>query len=146
MAEYCTISDLERRSSPDYVKSLSDDKGRDLLDSTLLGEIVDDAGVIIDQKLTTRYDVPFTAPIADIIVLICADITLYNLSLRRFRNKIPSEITDKYESALSLLEQIRTGKMTIIGLTEKTHATGPIAYNKDADDRVITDTLLGKML
>ena len=146
MAEYCTISDLERRSSPDYVKSLSDDTGRDLKDSEMLGEIIEDAGVIIDQKLTTRYTVPFSVPIADIIVLICADITLYNLSLRRFPNRIPDEIKEKYKSALMLLEQIRTGKMTIIGLAEITHATGPIAYNKDKDDRVITDTLLGKML
>lgn len=72
------------------------------------------ADALIDDTLSEIYTVPFTAPIPYTIVNIAEALTRYELySLR------PSDdVTDQYERALNLLEQLATGKLKLAGVTQ----------------------------
>lgn len=103
---------------------------------------IEQADNLIDTYLSGRYALPLTAtPVS--IADASANLALCNLYLRRHEMETPAGIEKRRKQVIEWLQSVQRGDVNIPELySEK----GPFALSsKTADDRIFTDSLLGKM-
>ena len=112
---YCTITDISKVAEVSFLLRLADDSGTasDLTGAEVQAAIVEamaQADAEIDTYLATRYTLPLTT-IPAIITRLSARMTVYYLTLRR---QAPDEKwKDVYDRAVTMLEQMAAGKISI---------------------------------
>lgn len=111
---YCTIDDLRKQSSNEFLIRCTDDAGTDEIDQAIVDEKINDAQTEIDSYCRAQYPVPFQV-VPGLIRKLTVDITLYNLVSRRgFAEDSPDVILVKrYRDAVKLLENLAKGIVTI---------------------------------
>ena len=114
------------------VTDLSDDSGVGALDSDVVARAIDDADAEIDGYLGSRYSLPLASTPA-ILRKLSVDVAIYNLYSRR-GNTIPEIRTARYEKAMTLLDGIRAGDVSLGASSPSADDdTGPAATTYKAD-------------
>lgn len=122
---YCTIDDLRKQSSDDFLLRCADDDGTGEIDQVIVDEKINDAQMEIDSYCRSQYSVPFQV-VPGLIRKLTVDIALYNLISRRgFDEDSPDVILVKrYRDAIKLLENLAKGVVTV-GLVAATGDPSP---------------------
>jgi phage gp36-like protein len=111
---YCTIDDLRKQSSDEFLLRCTDDDGTGEINQTTVDEKIEDAQMEIDSYCRAQYPVPFQV-VPGLIRKLTVDIALYNLvSKRGIDEDSPDAILVKrYRDAVKLLENLAKGIVTI---------------------------------
>ncbi len=110
---YCTEDDLKKVIPEEIIIQLTDDVDPiDTIDPAIVDEMIAQADDEIDTYVVAKYDVPLAAPVPPIIRSISCDITVYKLYRRRME-EIPETRDTSYRDAVTLLKEIRDGKMPL---------------------------------
>lgn len=113
---YLTAAQLDAAISDLGQAQLTAESGS-TIDSTILTEVITQASSRIDMYLAARYTVPVTgdSTALAILVTIAVPIATYLLYKRRLIAGKNDEITEDYKRALSELEMLRDGKLSLPG-------------------------------
>ena len=111
---YCTIDDLKKQSSDDFLIRCTDDEGTGEIDQTIVDEKIEDAQMEIDSYCRAQYAVPFQV-VPGLIRKLAVDIALYNLVSRRGIDEDSPDaiLVKRYRDAVKLLENLAKGIVTI---------------------------------
>ncbi|HOT30135.1 MAG TPA: DUF1320 domain-containing protein [Candidatus Ozemobacteraceae bacterium] len=141
---YCTSEDIEKHLPEVELIQLTDDAGTGAIDAALVTEAVETGDAIINGYLSTRAVTLPLNPVPKLINAISIDLAIWALYNRRFSQKLPENVTERYENALKLLQQIQSGKLSW-GSAEAQPAL-PAEYRTDArrTDRIFPKTVLDK--
>lgn len=115
---YATPQDMEKSFSVrDLVALTNEDASATTIDADKLQSQLDDATLLIDTYLESRFSLPF-APgrVPKVLRLICQDIAMYRLQSLRPLHDI-EDARKRYEDQLKVLREIRDGTLTL-GLAE----------------------------
>lgn len=112
---YCTLDDLLDKVSEDVLIDITTDGGIDdvAIDENTVNKAIAGISALIDSFAKKKYQVPFS-PTPTIINKLAVDLTLYELfSDRGIDEERDKNIIRKYKTAMSLLEKIASGALTI---------------------------------
>jgi len=119
MTEYCTIDDMTLRFGESELASITDRSNADnpIVDDDIVNQAIKDASGKMDAELLMRFEQP-KKPFSTVLNLICCDIARWLL----YEDSLDEEniIQRRYERALSLLSNIASGTLYVVGLVEKT--------------------------
>ena len=123
---YCTATQLQAAISNKGQAQLSADAGT-TIDSTIVGEVISQASAQIDLYLGGRYTVPITSGTAALAYLVtaCVKISAYYLLKRRFISGKYDEFRSDYEDTIEELKEIKSGAMSLPGITSTAVDTDP---------------------
>ena len=123
---YCTVDDLRKQSSEEFLLRCTDDDGAGEINQAIIDEKISDAQMEIDSYCRTQYAVPFET-VPGLIRKLAVDIALYNLvSKRGIDEESPDVILVKrYRDATKLLENLAKGIVTIGPITDGGPAPQP---------------------
>ena len=133
---YCTESDLLSLIPVQELAELTTDSG-DTPDSQVVAEAIDRADAEIDAYLGSRYTLPLN-PVPDQVKGLSMDMALYHLYSRR--SLAPPVRRQKYEAALSLLQQIAAGEAVVEGASELLTETAQVESEFSSAPRVFSRT------
>lgn len=133
---YCTESDLLSLIPQKELAELTTDAG-DTPDSQMVAEAIDRADAEIDAYLGSRYALPLT-PVPDQVKGLSIDMALYHLYSRR--SVAPPVRRQKYEAALSLLQQIAAGEAVVEGASELLTETAQVESEFSSATRIFSRT------
>ena len=140
---YCTLADIQSTVPENDLIELTDDSlPPATVDQVKVDRAISDAGVLIDGSLRGRYSLPL-APVPGLINTLAVDLAIYRLYSRRIKLQPPEVVGERHKEALKLLEQIRSGRISLgtenTGGTPTPDAGGP---QVNAPDRIFSrDTL-----
>lgn len=138
---YITQDDILVKITLDDLISLTDDTGDNIVDTTILSSIINDVDIYINQMVNKYFDVPFTtAP--DIVKYHAVNLCIYGLYYRRDPGQIPEAVILRYDETLLFFENVKTGKNSIYGATDKT-VSAPIIEVTDVTTYMDEDSLEG---
>lgn len=117
---YCDLAGLKLARQETDLIELTDDAGT-------LGEVNEDvtndaiarADSEIDAALAVRYTLPLD-PVPAILSRLSVDMTMYHLYARKRDTEIPEFIQARYRDCQKLLDQIKTGGISLGAGTGKT--------------------------
>jgi phage gp36-like protein len=120
---YCTLADLQLAIPLQTLIALSNDAQPDLsyggpsVPPQLVMEVIEDrvrqAEEVVDAHLRGRYTLPLL-PVPTVIKDIAIKLARHELYARRPEGgDLPDAVTRTYKASMSMLEQIRDGKLTI---------------------------------
>lgn len=111
---YCTIDDLKKQSSDEFLIRCTDDEQTGEINQETVDEKIDDAQMEIDSYCRAQYSVPFQA-VPGLIRKLAVDIALYNLVSRRGIDEDSPDVilVKRYRDAVKLLENLAKGIVTI---------------------------------
>lgn len=135
---YSTLDDIKKLIPEEIVIQLTDDEDLGAVNQARVDEAIAQADAEIDSYCGTKYSVPFSSPVPDIVKKISVDIAIYNLYSRKVE-KIPDTRADRYKNAIRQLEGISKGLISI-GEAEAPAPTtqGSPETNKETNDRIFT--------
>jgi phage gp36-like protein len=134
---YHTLDDLIATLSADTVTQLTDDGDISEIDTSVTDAKAAAAATTIDSYVGTRYSFPLPS-VPGILKEVSLGLTVYELYFRRMGENIPKSIRERRDTAISILEHIRDGKMRLF----ETDKSGTMLVNKTAADRLFSrDTL-----
>ncbi|HNW34276.1 MAG TPA: DUF1320 domain-containing protein [Candidatus Ozemobacteraceae bacterium] len=141
---YCTSEDIAKHLPEVELIQLTDDAGTGAIDAALVTEAVETGDAIINGVLSTRAVTLPLNPVPKLINAISIDLAIWALHNRRFSQKLPENVTERYQNAIKLLQQIQSGKLNW-GSSEAQPAL-PAEYRTDArtTDRIFSRTVLDK--
>ena len=151
MADYLTKTGLKNSIDNTVMLQLLDDTQNavDLDDATVTANMdkgIDIVTAKVNSYIQKQYDIssldPTVSMILEYLALACFKYWLWGR-----RGKIPSDVTDEYNSAISQLEKIATGE-SVIGSSEIEDVSNTIELASETDSpRIYTteelDSLLG---
>ena len=142
---YCTREDSGKHLPEVGLVRLTDDADTGEVDEALVTEAVETGDSIINGYLATRDVTLPLNPVPKLINTISIDLAIWALYNRRFSQKLPENVTERYQNALKLLQQIQSGKLSW-GSAEAQPAL-PAEYRTDArrTDRIFPKTVLDKL-
>lgn len=111
---YCTVDELRRQSSEEFLIRCTDDAGENKIDLMIVDEKIGDAQMEIDSYCRTQYPVPFQT-VPGLIRKLTVDIALYNLVSRRGLDEDSPDVilVKRYRDAVKFLENLAKGIVTI---------------------------------
>ena len=107
---YATLQNLIDQFDEREVIALADRDGDGVADAAVVDYALQRASNTIDAYLAARYPLPLTA-VPEQLVDICCDITRYRLCGAGVTET--EEVRNRYKDALTMLGQIRDGKLDI---------------------------------
>lgn len=111
---YCSLDDLQLAIPPQTLVWLSnDDESATTVNAGVVEQAVAQAEELIDGFLRGRYNLPLS-PVPTIVKDMTVNLARHWLYARRPEgNELPDAVVRTHKSAMSLLETIRDGKLTI---------------------------------
>lgn len=111
---YCSLDDLQLAIPPQTLIWLSnDDESATAVNAGVVEQAVAQAEELIDGFLRGRYNLPLS-PVPTIVKDMTVNLARHWLYARRPEgNELPDAVVRTHKSAMSLLETIRDGKLTI---------------------------------
>lgn len=111
---YCSLDDLQLAIPPQTLIWLSnDDESATTVNAGVVEQAVAQAEELIDGFLRGRYNLPLS-PVPTIVKDMTVNLARHWLYARRPEgNELPDAVVRTHKSAMSLLETIRDGKLTI---------------------------------
>lgn len=111
---YCSLDDLQLAIPPQTLIWLSnDDESATAVNVGVVEQAVAQAEELIDGFLRGRYNLPLS-PVPTIVKDMTVNLARHWLYARRPEgNELPDAVVRTHKSAMSLLETIRDGKLTI---------------------------------
>ena len=111
---YCSLDDLQLAIPPQTLIWLSnDDESATAVNVGVVEQAVAQAEELIDGFLRGRYNLPLS-PVPTIVKDMTVNLARHWLYTRRPEgNELPDAVVRTHKSAMSLLETIRDGKLTI---------------------------------
>lgn len=111
---YCTIDDLRKQSSDEFLNRCTDDAGSGEIDQSIVDEKIMDAQTEIDSYCRAQYPVPFQV-VPGLIRKLAVDIALYHLMSRRGFDEESADaiLVKRYRDAVKILENLAKGIVTI---------------------------------
>ena len=107
------------------------------LANTNIEEAMDKADAMVDMHLGSRYSVPLSAPIPNIIRSLSEEIATYYIVVDNILGGSvvnPFELVDdRYKKAMKMLEKLASGKLALSGVTAIQGETSRV-YDKAADE------------
>jgi phage gp36-like protein len=134
---YCAYADIKKNLPEETLVQLTDDEGVGTVNQVRISEAIAQADAEINSYLGTKYTVPFTAPIPDIVKQLSIKMSIYHLYSRRME-EIPKTRVDRYNNSLRILEKIAAGSISIGAATEPEGESDQIKASTSAEDRVFT--------
>lgn len=105
---YIVYADLTESLSEAQLLQLADDEKTGAQVTDRVTRVIISAEGIINGYLQSRYVVPVTGTIPDIMQKWAVDIAKYFLYQRR---RVPEDVRQAYEDAMAMLRDVSTGKM-----------------------------------
>lgn len=134
---YCTQTDIEqRRISTATLIQLTDDADTGAVDAAVVAGAITEAAGMVDGFLRGRYPLPLN-PVPEIITTIALDVSVYYLYARKPEFDPPEAVSDRYKSALVLLQRIQDGKMPLYE-TSTPPAAGPSVVSYSGPERLFS--------
>lgn len=134
---YCTQTDIEqRRISTATLIQLTDDADTGAVDAAVVAGAITEAAGTVDGFLRGRYPLPLN-PVPEIITTIALDVSVYYLYARKPEFDPPEAVSDRYKSAVALLQRIQDGKMPLYE-TSAPPATGPSVVSYSGPERLFS--------
>jgi phage gp36-like protein len=134
---YCTLQDILDDLTEKVVAQLSNDNDPNSVNNELVTKYIIDSTQLIDGFLRSRYPLPLVKD-HSILKKVCIDIVKYELYKRR--GKVFDSVQNLYKDAMSILEKIQKGMIT---LDEGTPETRPgfyyVSERKPVFDKEILD-------
>ena len=126
---YCTVVDIQNIVPEQDLIELTDDTlPPAMVDQDRVDRAISDAGELIDGSLRGRYTLPLT-PVPGLINTLAVDLAIYRLYSRRIKLTPPEVVGERHKEALKLLEQIRSGRISLgtenVGGDPTPNAGGP---------------------
>ena len=111
---YCSLDDLQLAIPPQTLIWLSnDDESATAVNAGVVEQAVAQAEELVDGFLRGRYNLPLS-PVPTIVKDMTVNLARHWLYARRPEgNELPDAVVRTHKSAMSLLETIRDGKLTI---------------------------------
>ena len=110
---YCTLADIQSTVPENDLIELTDDSlPPATVDQVKVDRAISDAGELIDGSLRGRYSLPL-APVPGLINTLAVDLAIYRLYSRRIKLSPPEVVGERHKEALKLLEQIRSGRISL---------------------------------
>ena len=111
---YCSLDDLQLAIPPQTLIWLSnDDESATAVNAGVVEQAVAQAEELVDGFLRGRYNLPLS-PVPTIVKDMTVNLARHWLYTRRPEgNELPDAVVRTHKSAMSLLETIRDGKLTI---------------------------------
>jgi len=134
---YCAYTDLKKNLPEEALIQLTDDEGVGTANQGRISEAIAQADAEINSYLGTRYTVPFTVPIPDIVKQLSVNMSIYHLYSRRME-EIPKTRVDRYNNSLRILEKIAAGSISIGESTEPDGESDQVKVNTSEEDRLFT--------
>jgi phage gp36-like protein len=113
---YAEVSDLYDTVMQDKLDALVDDEGDGSMIDARLVEAVDRASAEMDTYISEQYDLPLEEPFPHVLTKIACDIAVYAIFAHAY-DDVPVTRRDRYKDAVAMLEQIRTGEISLIKTT-----------------------------
>lgn len=133
MPDYCTRDDLRLRFGEVELRQIAAADSGIGTDEHRIARAISDATAEIDTYLGTRYTVPLVT-VPDAIRRIATDLARYRL----YDQAAPTEVRQRYEDALRLLERIAKGDVRIQALEPQAGAAASTAARIVSAERVMT--------
>ena len=132
---YCTQADVEKVETAAQVIQLTDDANSGAIGLSNFNDAVAKADGLVDAYLRGHVpELPIPAPVPSIIKEISTELTVYNLYLRRYSANVPDSITKRKASALTQLEKIASGKISLTDAQQSDVAAGNVKV--DTQERI----------
>ena len=110
---YCTLTDIRATVPENDLIQLTDDAMPPVaVNQVNVDRAITDAGELIDGYLRGRYTLPLS-PVPGLLNTLAADVAIYRLYARRIKLTPPEGVTERYKSALKILEQIQSDKISL---------------------------------
>ncbi len=143
MANYLTGEGLQNYISEQEIIRLTDDQNYGHVNTAVLDNAIRKSGEELESYLRDVYITALPVPLPSELESILADIIIYNLYKRRMQTDMPPSIVQIYNTAISKLEKIRKGIITIdLG---KVDQGGFIKINKTDSDRLFNKGTLSSL-
>lgn len=107
---YILQADLTEGLSESQILQLTDDEKTGANVANRVSLAITSAEGLVNGYLGARYVVPIAGPIPDIVQKWAVDIAKYFLYQRR---RVPEDVRQSYEDAISALRDVSAGKMTL---------------------------------
>jgi phage gp36-like protein len=137
---YCTENDLIKMISQEELAALTAESG-DVPDSLVVAEAISRADAEIDAYLGTRYALPLS-PVPSQAKGLSVDMAIYHLYSRR--SVAPPVRRQKYETALSFLQQVAAGQAVLDGANGLLAESERVESEFDGPVRVFSRNTLGE--
>jgi phage gp36-like protein len=109
---YATQADLLQRVTLQELIQLTDDSRPPVaVNVTIVGNELDEGSAAVDSYCRKRYSVPLQA--STDVIRIVRDIAVYQLYSRRPQQKMPDQISKRYDQAMAFLKDIASGKASL---------------------------------
>lgn len=109
---YATAEDLEKALTNSVLAQLTDDENGQVVNQQIVEDAIKKADSIIDAYLRARYQVP-VHPVPEILRDISIRLAKYFLYRRRLDLDLPDTVSKEYDSAMSILKDLQSGKAVI---------------------------------
>lgn len=120
---------------------LSNDDGGSEMNAAIVGEAVMQAEELVDAHLRGRYNLPLDI-VPSVVKTVTVHLARHWLYARRPEgNDLPDAVTRTYKSAMTMLESIRDGKLTL-GIPTGEAAPEPGEMKSRARKKVFSEKLL----
>lgn len=144
--QYTTQADIAAIIPESVLIQLTDDAVPPVaINSTVISQTIVQATSIIDGYVGGVYSLPFTS-LPELIKTLALDIVVYRLYLRRKKNDPPEAVKQAFETALKLLRDVASGKITLgsdaVGVVPTVVRTGVISSKQT---RFFSDDVMGCM-
>jgi len=105
---YCTKQDLIDRFGQDELVDLTDRVNADVIDDSVLGQAIADAGAEMDGYLGGRYQLPL-ATVPPVLKALCCNIARYKL----YDEQASEQVIKRYDSAIKFLFSVSKGEISL---------------------------------
>ena len=135
---YATLADILEQVDQETLIALTDDALAGAVDESVVERAIANGDAVIDSACRDRYDIPFSAPVPDLVRLYSVDLAVYNLYSRRPQVEMPEVIGERHQYVLDrlrLVEQGKAGMGVAVNGTEGTESHGALV---SGNDRIFT--------
>ena len=140
--DYCTIEDIETQTSTPTLIQLTSDDGQEAVDRVVAQEAILYSSTLIDGYLRGRYSLPLNTHFP-LLRILAIDLSIHRLYSRRMRDEMPEVIENNYKNAISTLNDIQKG---VISLQSENDSLETAGFNVEEykTNKSIIDRLFSK--
>ncbi len=109
---YSQLTDLQNVLRADALIELTDDENLGQINQDRVNEAIARGDSLIDSYCSSKFIVPFGAPVPATVRMLSEDLAIYHLYARR-GEEIPGSVNDKFKNALKQLSNISKGLVNL---------------------------------
>lgn len=136
---YCQLTDIQNVLRADALIQLTDDDDAGNINTAVVTECIATGDALIDSYCSSKYVVPFVAPVQPIVRKLSEDLAIYNLYDRRGED-IPESVQLRNKNALKLLQDISKGLANLGAPSPSAIEDPEIGIDTSTGSRVFTNT------